>query len=106
MALTLFLILVGVLVILTQGKNIMSKIGDFAAAVAAHNEKIDAAVTGLTADVADLKGQIEALQASSGTVTPEDQALLDAIEGKLAAVADKLAALDDTTTQAPNAPTP
>lgn len=75
----------------------MQAITDFAAKVAAHNDKIDAAVTGLTGDVAELNRQIAALQASSGTLTPEDQALLDGIEARSAGVADKLAALDALT---------
>lgn len=45
----------------------------------------------------DLKDQITALQNSQGAITPEDQALLDGIEAKAAAVADKLTALDALT---------
>lgn len=88
-----------------QLHNIMSKISEFASAMDAHNTKIDTAVDGLTADVNDLKAQIAKLQGTQGVLTPEDQALLDGIEAKAGMVADKLKALDDTTEQAPDAPT-
>lgn len=85
-------------------EEIMSAISDFAAKVDAFNETIDKAVDGLTADVADLKAQIEKLQNSPGAITPEDQATLDRIQAKAGAVADKLAALDAQTEQAPAPP--
>lgn len=81
----------------------MSKISEFATALAAFQDQIDAAVTGLTADVKNLSDQIAALQASQGQITPEDQALLDRIQARTQAVADKLAALDALTP--PPAPT-
>lgn len=72
----------------------MSVISDFAAKMDQHNAKMDAAVDGLTADMKDLNDKIAQLQSTSGQITPEDQALLDAIEAKASAVADKVAALD------------
>lgn len=88
-----------------QLQNIMSKISDFASAMQANNDKIDKAIDGLTADVSDLKSQIATLQGTSGEITAEDQALLDGIQTKAGAVADKLAALDSQTEQAPVVPT-
>ncbi len=41
--------------------------------------------------------KITELQASSGTVTPEDQAMLDDIESRAAKIADGLTALDALT---------
>lgn len=76
---------------------IMSKISEFADKVTAHNDKIDAALEGINGDVVGLKALIEQLQNSAGEVTPEDQALLDQLEARLAALADKTAALDELT---------
>lgn len=79
----------------------MSKISDFAAAQNAFNDQIDQAVSGLTADVKNLSDQIAALQATQGNITPEDQALLDAIEARSKVIADKLTALDALTPPVP-----
>lgn len=78
-------------------KRIMSKISEFADAVEAHNSAVDAAVQGLTDDIANLNKQITDLQNSAGTITPEDQARLDAIQARSQSVADKLASLDALT---------
>lgn len=75
----------------------MSAISDFAAKQSAFNDQMDAAVTGLTGDVKSLNDQIAALQASSGAITPEDQALLDGIQTRSQGIADKLTALDALT---------
>lgn len=75
----------------------MSAIKDFAEKVNAYHAKIDTAITGLTEDVATLKAKIEELQNTPGAITPEDQALLDAIQSQLEAVATKLEALDALT---------
>ena len=83
----------------------MSAISDFADKMKVHNDKVDAAVTGLQGDVKNLTDQIAALQASAGQITPADQALLDGIEAKAADVATKLDALDALTPPvAPPAP--
>ncbi len=83
--------------------QIMSAISEFAAKQNTHNDAIDAAVTGLTGDIKALNDKIAELQASAGVITPEDQALLDAIDTRGQSIADKLAALD---AQTENAPTP
>lgn len=75
----------------------MSAISDFATKQKAHNDQMDAAIDGLTADVTDLKKQIAALQSSAGQITPEDQALLDAIDVRAETIASKLSALDAAT---------
>jgi hypothetical protein len=48
-------------------------------------------------DVAFLKKTIEDLQNSSGGISPEDQALLDAAEARIGTIAEKLVALDSET---------
>lgn len=78
-------------------EKIMSAISDFAAKVKVHQDAEDAAIAGLTGDVANLNAQIAALQASQGTITPADQAFLDGIEARGQAISDKLAALDALT---------
>lgn len=82
----------------------MSAIADFAAKQSAFNDRMDTAITDLQGDVKSLNDQIAALQASNGTITPEDQALLDGITARSAAVADKLDALDALTPPVPPAP--
>lgn len=77
--------------------NIMSKISEFAQRQNAFNDQLDTAVEGLTADVKNLNDQIAALQNSTGGITAEDQALLDAIEARSAQITTKLAALDSMT---------
>ena len=78
-------------------RNIMSKISEFADRQNAFNDRIDAAVTDLQGDIKSLNDTIAALQASVGTVTPEDQALLDQIETRAGGIATKLEALDALT---------
>jgi hypothetical protein len=76
----------------------------FATAVTAFLDRQDTAVTDLQGDVKSLNDQITALQNSSGAITPSDQALLDGIQARASAIADKLDALDSMTP--PVAPTP
>lgn len=82
-------------------RNIMSAISDFATKQNAFNDRVDAAVTGLTEDVQTLNDKITELQNSPGGITPEDQALLDAIEARSASIATKLEALDALTPPKP-----
>lgn len=81
----------------SQIGKIMSAISDFADKMKVHNDHVDKAVEGLQGDVKNLSDQIAALQASAGKITPEDQALLDGIESRTAAIHDKLDALDALT---------
>jgi uncharacterized membrane protein YdfJ with MMPL/SSD domain len=82
-------------------KHVMSAISEFSARQTAFNDRMDAAVTGLQGDVTSLKDQITALQNSTGTITKEDQALLDAIDARVSVIADKLDALDALTPPVP-----
>ncbi len=86
--------------ILNQLRNIMSAIKDYADRVNAKFDDIEAATTalgnaigGIADDVAFLKETIEKLQNSPGTITPEDQALLDAAEARAGTAATNLGAL-------------
>jgi len=74
-----------------------SPIADFAAKQTAFNDRQDAAVAGLTSDVASLNDQILALQNSPGAITAADQALLDGIQTRSETIATKLEALDALT---------
>ena len=78
-------------------ESIMSAISDFATAQNAFQDRMDTAVSGLQGDVKNLTDQIAALQNSTGTITPADQALLDGIQARAKSVADKLDALDQLT---------
>jgi peptidoglycan hydrolase CwlO-like protein len=77
--------------------KIMSAISDFAKVQTAFQDRVDAAITDLQGDVKSLNDQIAALQATEGTITAEDQALLDGIQSRSANVANKLEALDALT---------
>lgn len=96
-------------------KQLMSAISDFAAKQKEFNQRqataIDGAVEslkGLTDDVAALNKKIEELQNSPGTITPEDQALLDDLQTqgdaaaqKAESLANALKALDEQTPPTP-----
>lgn len=84
-------------VTIETGKEIMSKISEFATKQNAFNDRVDAAVTGLQQDIKTLNDLIEQLQNSPGEITPEDQASLDALEQRGDAIAAKLEALDALT---------
>lgn len=83
------------------GEHIMSKISDFAAAQNAFNDQMDAAVAGLSGDIATLNDTIAKIQASSGAVSVEDQASLDVLTARGKVIADKLTALDQLTAPVP-----
>lgn len=95
--------------------KIMSKITDFATAQQAFNDQQSAAIDGITSSITGLQGDIAALnqkitdlQNSPGTITPEDQALLDSLQAqggtissRLQSVASALATLDAQTPPTP-----
>lgn len=81
--------------------KIMSAISDFAAKQNAFNDRQDAAVAGVTADVQFLKDEIIKLQNSPGPISPEDQASLDALQARAEAAVVKLEALDAATPPVP-----
>lgn len=99
------------------GEHIMSAISIFIEQQNAFNtanstaiESLTTHVQGITNDIGELNARIKELQDSQGTISAEDQALLDAatvtgqqVQVKLAAVSDALAALDDLTPPAPPA---
>jgi prefoldin subunit 5 len=88
-----------------QLHKIMSTISEFASKMASFQTRIDTAISDLQGDVDSLTKQIAALQNSAGTVTPEDQKLLDGIQATASGVADKLDALDALTPPVVPAPT-
>jgi len=75
----------------------MSAISDFSDRVSAKFDAIGTSVDGVVADVAFLKAKIEELQNSPGTITPADQALLDALEARVGTLSTKVADLDAAT---------
>lgn len=79
-----------------------SPIAEFAAKQTAHNDRIDAAVEDLQGDIKTLNDKITELQNTPGPITPEDQALLDGLEARGKAIADKVDALAALTP--PNVP--
>ncbi len=77
----------------------MSAISEYAAKVdgvfTAISEGVDGlgvSITGITGDIAGLKELILKLQNSPGSITPEDQALLDALDAKITQVGTKVSA--------------
>ncbi len=85
------------------GENIMSVISDFAAKQAAFNDRMDTAIADLQGDVKTLNDEIAKLQASSGAISAEDQALLDGLQTRAQGITDKLEALDALTPPPPPA---
>lgn len=72
----------------------MSAISDFAVKQNAFNDRQDAAITAIIADVKFLNDTIKKLQDSAGTISAADQESLDALQARGEAVATKLEALD------------
>lgn len=79
----------------------MTAIADFAAKQRVFNDRMDAAIGGLTEDIAGLNAKILELQNSPGTVTAEDQALLDELQARGETISAKLEALNALTPPAP-----
>ncbi len=77
--------------------RLMSAISDFAAKQTAFNARIDAGITGISGDVQKLNALIAQLQSSPGSITPEDQAALDALQTQGDALSTKVEALDALT---------
>jgi hypothetical protein len=77
--------------------RIMSAISDFAVKQNAFNDRIDASITGVRADVTGLNDLILRLQNSPGPISPEDQASLDSLQVRGEAITAKLEALDALT---------
>ncbi len=75
----------------------MSAISEYASKQNAFNDRIDSAVTGLQGDVTALNELITKLQSTPGTVTAEDQALLDQLQARAETIATKIEALDALT---------
>lgn len=75
----------------------MSAVSVFVDQMNAFFTRQDAAVADLQGDIDNLNEQIKALQDSQGTITPEDQALLDGIQAKASSISDKLDAMDALT---------
>lgn len=82
----------------------MDEISEFAQRMMEHNARVDAAIIDIERDLAALKQLIADLQANVVQITPEDQALLDQIEGYAIAATAKVEALDALTP--PNVPNP
>lgn len=82
-------------------RKIMSAISEFAVRQNQFNDRIDNAVTSIQGDVKFLSDKITEMQNSPGPISPEDQASLDALQARSAALADKIEALDALTPPAP-----
>ncbi len=76
----------------------------FAEKQTAYNDAIDKAIDGLSADIDALNAKIAELQATPPVLDPADQALLDDLQARGTAIADKIAALDAKTEQPPVVP--
>ncbi len=73
--------------------KIMSKITDFAATTQANFTAIQTSLDGITAGIANLDALITQLQNSPGTLSPADQAALDAIQQASADLVTKAQAI-------------
>lgn len=84
--------------------KIMTKVQQFIADQNSQNDKIDAAVSGIEADVAFLKAKIDEIQNSPGELSPADQTALDALQNRVSATVAKVEALNSVTDSTPVAP--
>lgn len=75
----------------------MGAIEDFAASVTTKLGTIAAGLDAIDGDVTNLQNQISALQAALGTVTPDQQALLDGISSTLDSLGNKVGDIDTRT---------
>lgn len=78
-------------------EKIMSKISEYGEAQAAVLARIDTAIQGIQGDIDELNRKIAELQNSPGAITPADQAILDDLQAKGLALAERLDALDALT---------
>jgi hypothetical protein len=62
-----------------QGKNIMATLDEFITAQNGFNAALETALTDIGGDIQNLNDQIAALVAAGGTLTPAQQAALDAL---------------------------
>jgi hypothetical protein len=76
----------------------------FADKVKAFNDRQDAAIDDVQGDVTELKREIKELQDNPGTLSPEDQALLDSIQTRGEGISTKLEALAAQTPPPPPPP--
>lgn len=81
----------------SQIGQVMSVISDFAARQKAFNESLTNSLSGIEGDIKSLNDRITELQNSPGEVTPEDQALLDALQVQGEQLASKFTELDNLT---------
>jgi len=77
--------------------RIMSAIKTSGAAITAHLQRVDAGLTAIAADIAQLKELIVTLQNSPGPISAEDQATLDELETLAGSLATRAEALDALT---------
>ena len=75
----------------------MSKITETTDALNAKLDRIGTAVTGVAGDVAQLKVEIQTLRDQLGTLSPDDQAALDAVLARVETIASSVEALDAET---------
>ena len=74
----------------------MSQITDWAAKEQADLDAISATLDGVVSGIAALDAMIQAFQNSPGTLSPSDQAALDAISSASTTLKDKAAAISVT----------
>lgn len=72
----------------------MTAISDYAAKVQTFQNQVSTALDDIKTEIQALNDKITQLQNSSGTITPEDQALLDAAQAQSQALVQKAQALD------------
>lgn len=75
-------------------ETIMSAIGDFAASVQQSFDAISTDLDTITAGITSLDALITQLQNSPGSITPQDQALLDQIQTNVKALKEKADAVN------------
>lgn len=81
----------------------MSALTDFVANQKTFNDRMDSAITGITEDVKFLNDKIQAIQTSTGILSPEDQQSLNEMQARTEATVARLEALNALTPPVPPA---
>ena len=89
--------------VLTEIGKVMSQITDYANRVNEYAATTEAAIADLAGDIDFLKKKIEEIQNNPGTLTPEDQAALDAMEARVKTASENATAAANVVP--PTAPT-
>jgi len=86
--------------------DVMTAVSDYVKANQEYQDKMDTAIGGLALDIKQLKDDLEKLNNNPGTLSKEDQALLDGALVRTRTMSENLQGLDSQTNPPPPPPPP